>query len=80
MHRGVRKWGTDRQSVLTSIDISISGTQHNQSMPNSAETIIETHTFRPCMLRIPGVLPAEKKIDKIVDHVRPEKKNMSRIY
>ncbi len=49
-------------SVLTSIDISISGTQRNQSMPNSAETIIETHTFRPCMLRIPGVLPAEKKI------------------
>lgn len=63
-----------RRRALTSIDISISGTQHYQSIwlnfspsPHSlckaAETIIEIGTFRPCMFRIPGVLPAETVID-----------------
>lgn len=72
--------------ALTSIDISISGTQryqsiclspspstgplalHSSTFPlfslcTAAETIIEIGTFRPCMFRIPGVLPAETVID-----------------
>lgn len=33
------------------------------SLGTAAETIIEIGTFRPCMFRIPGVLPAETVID-----------------
>lgn len=33
------------------------------SLCTAAETIIEIGTFRPCMFRIPGVLPAETVID-----------------
>lgn len=39
------------------------------SLSTAAETIIEIGTFRPCMFRIPGVLPAETVIDSIVEHI-----------
>lgn len=82
LERGEQENEWEKRRALTSIDISISGTRRYQSicldfppLPSpcspckAAETIIEIGTFRPCMFRIPGVLPAETVIDQIVEHI-----------